>query len=126
MAIWRPNRLRHLSQFLALDHQHHRGGEAETCPVKPELNELSLAAARAVRGGVIVVDILEGPQRGFLINEVNHTMEFHSTVTLIGVDIPGMLVDYTLSTARTDDRSTGALTLSANSLTDSRLTRIIP
>jgi hypothetical protein len=27
-------------------------------------------------------------------------MEFHSTVPLTGVDIPGMLVDYALSIAR--------------------------
>ena len=74
-----------------------RGGQAEICPVTQQLNELSVAAAQAVGGGVIAVDILEDPQRGYLINEVNHTMEFHSTVPLTGVDIPGMLIDYTLS-----------------------------
>lgn len=74
-----------------------RGGKAEICPVTPELNDLSVAAAQAVGGGVIAVDILEDPQRGYLINEVNHTMEFHSTVPLTGVDIPGMLIDYALS-----------------------------
>lgn len=74
-----------------------RGGKAEICPVTQELNDLSVAAAQAVGGGVIAVDILEDPQRGYLINEVNHTMEFHSTVPLTGVDIPGMLIDYALS-----------------------------
>ncbi len=74
-----------------------RGGKAEICPVTKELHDLSIAAAQAVGGGVIAVDILEDPQRGYLINEVNHTMEFHSTVPLTGVDIPGMLIDYTLS-----------------------------
>ena len=74
-----------------------RGGKAEICPVTQELNDLSVAAAQAVGGGVIAVDILEDPQRGYLINEVNHTMEFHSTVPLTGVDIPGMLIDYGLS-----------------------------
>ena len=74
-----------------------RGGQAEICPVTQQLNELSLAAAQAVGGGVIAVDILEDPQRGYLVNEVNHTMEFHSTVPLTGVDIPGMLIDYALS-----------------------------
>lgn len=76
-----------------------RGGQAEVCPVTPELNALSVAAANAVGGGVIAVDILEDPSRGYLINEVNHTMEFHSTVPLTGVDIPGMLVDYAISIA---------------------------
>ncbi len=77
-----------------------RGGKAEVCPVTPEIHEISLAAARAVGGGVVAIDILEDPQRGFLINEVNHTMEFHSTVPLTGVDIPGMIVDFALEAAR--------------------------
>ncbi len=76
-----------------------RGGKAELCPVTPEIDRLSLAAADAVGGGAIAVDILEDPQRGYLVNEVNHTMEFHSTVPLTGVDIPGMLVDYGLQVA---------------------------
>ena len=77
-----------------------RGGKAEICPVTPEINEISVRAAQAVGGGVVAIDILEDPDRGYLINEVNHTMEFHSTVPLTGVDIPGMLVDYALSVAR--------------------------
>ena len=77
-----------------------RGGKAEVCPVTPEIHEISLAAAKAVGGGVVAIDILEDPQRGFLINEVNHTMEFHSTVPLTGVDIPGMIVDYALEVAK--------------------------
>ena len=77
-----------------------RGGKAEVCPVTPEIHEISLAAARAVGGGVVAIDILEDPLRGFLINEVNHTMEFHSTVPLTGVDIPGMIVDYALEVVK--------------------------
>jgi [lysine-biosynthesis-protein LysW]--L-2-aminoadipate ligase len=78
-----------------------RGGKAEVCPVTPEINAISMRAAQAVGGGVVAIDILEDPERGFLINEVNHTMEFHSTVPLTGVDLPGMLVDYALSVAKT-------------------------
>jgi [lysine-biosynthesis-protein LysW]---L-2-aminoadipate ligase len=77
-----------------------RGGKAEICPVTPEIHDLSVRAARAVGGGVLAIDLLEDPDRGYLINEVNHTMEFHSTVPLTGVDIPGLLVDYTVSVAR--------------------------
>ena len=76
-----------------------RGGKAEICPVTPEINEISLRAAQAVGGGVLAIDLLEDPDRGLLVNEVNHTMEFHSTVPLTGVDIPGMLVDHALSIA---------------------------
>jgi [lysine-biosynthesis-protein LysW]--L-2-aminoadipate ligase len=77
-----------------------RGGKAEVCQVTPDLHEISLRAARAVGGGVVAIDILEDPDRGYLVNEVNHTMEFHSTVPLTGVDLPGMLVDYAISMAR--------------------------
>lgn len=77
-----------------------RGGKAEICPVTPEIHEISLRAAQAVGGGVVAIDLLEDPDRGYLVNEVNHTMEFHSTVPLTGVDIPGMLVDYAISIAR--------------------------
>lgn len=77
-----------------------RGGKAEVCPVTPEIHEISMAAAKAVGGGVVAIDILEDPNRGFLINEVNHTMEFHSTVPLTGVDIPGMIVDYAVEVGK--------------------------
>jgi [lysine-biosynthesis-protein LysW]--L-2-aminoadipate ligase len=50
-----------------------RGGQGENCPVTPELNAVCKAAAEAVGGGVLAVDILEDPQRGYLVNEVNHT-----------------------------------------------------
>lgn len=77
-----------------------RGGEGEVCPVTPELEELCVRSAQAVGGGVLAVDLIEHPERGLLVNEVNHTMEFHTTVPTTGVDIPGMIVDYTLEVAR--------------------------
>jgi len=74
-----------------------RGGVGSNCPVTPELSALSLATAAAVGGGVLALDVLEDSERGFLINEVNHTMEFHSSVSATGVDIPGKIIDYTLT-----------------------------
>jgi [lysine-biosynthesis-protein LysW]---L-2-aminoadipate ligase len=77
-----------------------RGGKAGICPVTPEIHELSMRACQAVGGGVVAIDLLEDPDRGYLVNEINHSMEFHSTVPLTGIDIPGMIVDYTLEQAR--------------------------
>jgi [lysine-biosynthesis-protein LysW]---L-2-aminoadipate ligase len=74
-----------------------RGGSGENCPVTPELNELCVAAAQAVGGGVLAVDVFEDPQRGYLINEINHTMEFHTLAPTTNVDIAGIIVAYTLS-----------------------------
>jgi [lysine-biosynthesis-protein LysW]--L-2-aminoadipate ligase len=68
--------------------------------VTPEINDLSVRAAQAIGGGVVAVDLLEDTHRGLLVNEINHTMEFHSTVPLTGVDLPGLLVDFTVRAAK--------------------------
>ena len=72
-----------------------RGGQARNCPVTPEINRLSLAAARAVGGGVLAIDLLEHPD-GLVVSEVNYTMEFRNSIDTTGVDIPGHIVDYVL------------------------------
>ncbi len=71
-----------------------RGGEGEPCPLSSKLEEICLKAAHAVGGGILAVDVLEHPDRGFLVNEINHTMEFHTLMPTTGIDIPGMIVDY--------------------------------
>lgn len=73
-----------------------RGGQGSNCPVTPDLNAICLAAAQAVGGGVLAIDVLEDTERGFLINEVNHTMEFHTSVPTTGIDIPGHVIDYVI------------------------------
>jgi [lysine-biosynthesis-protein LysW]--L-2-aminoadipate ligase len=77
-----------------------RGGEGEICPVTPELEEICSKATHAVGGGVLAVDIIEHPERGYLVNEINHTMEFHTTQPLTGVDIGGIITDYVIDVAR--------------------------
>ena len=52
--------------------------------------------ARAVGGGVLAIDLLEDPDHGLLVNEVNHTMEFRNSIATTGVDIPARVVDYVL------------------------------
>jgi len=76
-----------------------RGGKAYNCPVTDELNELCVRAARAVGGGVVAVDVFEDAGRGYLVNEVNHTMEFRNSIAPTGVDIPGRIIDYTIAVA---------------------------
>ncbi len=76
-----------------------RGGQSSNCPVTPELNDLCVRAARAVGGGVVAVDVLEDPERGLLVNEVNYTMEFRNSIEPTGVDIPAHMVDFVLRVA---------------------------
>jgi [lysine-biosynthesis-protein LysW]--L-2-aminoadipate ligase len=81
-----------------------RGGKGSACPVTPELNDICVRAAQAVGGGVLAIDLLEDRQRGLLINEVNHTMEFHTSVPVTGIDIPGKVIDYVVEVGRNKDR----------------------
>ena len=76
-----------------------RGGSAENCPVTLEIDQLSRAAAQAVGGGVVAVDLLEDANGRLLVNEVNYTMEFRNSITPTGVDIPGRIVEYVLEVA---------------------------
>jgi [lysine-biosynthesis-protein LysW]--L-2-aminoadipate ligase len=76
-----------------------RGGRARNCPVTPEIDQLSRAAARAVGGGVLAIDILEHAD-GLLVSEVNYTMEFRNSIETTGVDIPGRIVDYVVAVGR--------------------------
>ena len=77
-----------------------RGGKASNCPVTPELNDLCVRAANAVGGGVVAIDVLEDPHRGFLVNEVNYTMEFRNSIAPTGVDIPARIVDYVIAVGK--------------------------
>ena len=76
-----------------------RGGDGEVCPLTPEIEELCLRSAKAVGEGVLAIDLIEHPERGLLINEINHTMEFHTLQPVTGIDIADEIVDYTLQAA---------------------------
>jgi [lysine-biosynthesis-protein LysW]--L-2-aminoadipate ligase len=76
-----------------------RGGVATNCPVTPELNDVSVRAAKAVGGGVVAIDVFE-TQDGLTVNEVNYTMEFRNSIDTTGVNIPGKVVDYVVEVAR--------------------------
>jgi [lysine-biosynthesis-protein LysW]--L-2-aminoadipate ligase len=77
-----------------------RGAAATNCPLTPELNRICIAAARAVGGGIVGVDLLEDQERGYLVNEVNYTIEFRNSIATTGVNIPERIIDYVLSVAR--------------------------
>ncbi|HYL81728.1 MAG TPA: hypothetical protein VEU07_12990, partial [Candidatus Acidoferrum sp.] len=76
-----------------------RGGVATKCPVTPEVNEISVRAAKAVGGGVVAIDLFETPD-GITVNEVNYTMEFRNSIDTTGVNIPAKVVDYVREVGR--------------------------
>jgi [lysine-biosynthesis-protein LysW]--L-2-aminoadipate ligase len=77
-----------------------RGGRAANCPVTPEIDRISQAAAKAVGGGVVAVDLLETQDGQLLVNEVNYTMEFRNSIDTTGVNIPALVVEYILKVGR--------------------------
>ncbi|MBI9051570.1 MAG: lysine biosynthesis protein LysX [Anaerolineaceae bacterium] len=77
-----------------------RGANGEVCPITPELRDICITAAKAVGGGVLAIDVIEHPQRGMVVNEINHTMEFHTAQPTTGINIAGLIVDYALKVAQ--------------------------
>jgi len=77
-----------------------RGGEPLPCPITPEITDLSVAAAQAVGGGIVAVDLLETADGRLLVNEVNHTPEFHGANQATEADVAGEMVDYVLKVAK--------------------------
>ena len=73
-----------------------RGATAAGCEVTTKVADISLAAANAVGGGVLAVDLFEN-DGVFSVNEVNYTMEFRNSIQTTGVNIPAKMVDFTLS-----------------------------
>ena len=76
-----------------------RGATASNCPVTPELGEVCVAAATAVGGGVLAIDLFES-EDGLLVNEVNYTMEFRNSIDTTGVNIPDKVAGHVLDQAR--------------------------
>lgn len=72
------------------------GGAPTPCPITPELNDLAVAAARAVGGGFLGVDLLIDQQERLYANEVNHTPEFHGAIDATDVDVAGHIVDWAI------------------------------
>ncbi len=77
-----------------------RGGVSSNCPVTPELNDLCVRAARAVGGGIVAVDVVEDPDRGMMVLEVNYTMEYRNSIEPTGVSIPDKMCDFILKVGR--------------------------
>lgn len=76
-----------------------RGAKASDQPLTDDLVRTSRAAADAVGGHVLAVDLLPTDD-GFLVHEVNHTTEFRNSIETTGVDIPDRIVDHLLEVAR--------------------------
>lgn len=71
-----------------------RGAKAEPCELTPDLIKYASMAAAAVGGGMLAVDLIERPDGELLVNEVNHTMEFHGLISVTEVDLMDALISH--------------------------------
>ena len=76
------------------------GGRAEECKVTKELEDICVRAKNAVQGQIVGVDLMESKEKGLLVHEVNNTTEYKNTVRVTGVDIPALMIDYTLQSRK--------------------------
>lgn len=76
-----------------------RGAKATNCLVTEKLNDIAVKAGNAVGGGVVAVDLFEADD-GYIVNEVNYTMEFRNSIDTTGVDIPKLIIDYVIKVAK--------------------------
>ena len=75
-----------------------RGSTSTHCAVTPEIEELALRAARAVRGEIMGVDLVE-TNAGLKVIEINVGAEFHGLRETTDADIPGEIVEYLVQKA---------------------------
>lgn len=75
------------------------GGRSESCPLTPELEEIGLKSAKAVGGGILGVDAMEGPD-GIVVHEVNGTVEFKGISSVSKVDIASTIIEYLIDRIR--------------------------
>jgi len=83
-----------------------RGGQASNCPLTPALRDICQRTAQAMGGGLLAIDLFETAD-GFMVNEVNHTMEFRNSIDTTGVDIPARMVEYVIAQGQGVERTLG-------------------
>lgn len=71
-----------------------RGATAEGLELTDELRHIAVNGAEAVGADVVAVDLLECRERGLVVNELNHSMEFRNSITTTGVDIPRFVAEH--------------------------------
>ncbi|AOL15831.1 lysine biosynthesis enzyme LysX [Sulfolobus sp. A20] len=76
------------------------GGNPTPINLDDKLKELSVKAAKIVRGEFISIDILEHPTKGYVINELNDVPEFKGFMLATGINVAEKLVDYIIKTYR--------------------------
>lgn len=73
-----------------------RGAEAFPCSINKDLEKIAKMAGDAIGEGIFGIDIFE-TKDGYMVNEVNHTMEFKNVQRVTGIDVAGKIIEYCIS-----------------------------
>ena len=75
------------------------GGEPVPCEITKELEDICMKASKAVGGGILGIDVMEDEKRGFVVHEVNNTVEFKGLAKVAKRNIPKEMIDYAVRSA---------------------------
>jgi [lysine-biosynthesis-protein LysW]--L-2-aminoadipate ligase len=78
----------------------HLGGTAEVCPITKELEDVCVKAAKAVKGQIVGVDLMESKDKGLLVHEINNTTEYRNVARVTGVDIAAKILEYAINSGK--------------------------
>jgi [lysine-biosynthesis-protein LysW]--L-2-aminoadipate ligase len=76
-----------------------RGGTSKAFKADKDLKETVLKAAEAVGGGILGVDAMESSS-GYMIHEVNNTVEFKGAQSAVDFDISARIMQYVARSAK--------------------------
>ncbi len=74
------------------------GAEPVLCEITKELEDICLRASNAVGGGILGIDIMEDEKSGFVVHEINNTVEFKGLAKVAKRDIPKEMIDFAVRT----------------------------
>ena len=76
------------------------GAEPIACEITKELEDICMKASKAVGGGILGIDVMEDEKRGFVVHEVNNTVEFKGMAKVAKKNIPKEMIDYAIEYAK--------------------------
>lgn len=75
-----------------------RGAEALPCIIDKDLQQVAKKSGRAIGEGVLGIDIFE-TNEGYVVNEVNHTMEFKNVQRVTGINVAEKIINFCIKKA---------------------------
>ncbi|MBS3926185.1 MAG: lysine biosynthesis protein LysX [Nitrosarchaeum sp.] len=76
------------------------GADPELCEITKEIEDVAINASKAMGGGILGIDIMEDEKRGFVVHEVNNTVEFKGLSKVSKRNIPKEMVEFALNYVR--------------------------